>query len=126
MRTKPLSLMRRTSLLLISCCVLLSAFLTASQAQMTLDGSLGPSGALSGPNYTIPAEVGQLRGSNLFHSFGAFNIHTGESATFTGPNVVDNILSRVTGGNPSNIDGLLRSEIPGANLFLLNPSGILF
>jgi hypothetical protein len=34
---------------------------------MTLDGSLGPSGVLSGPNYMIPAEMGQLQGSNLFH-----------------------------------------------------------
>src|SRR5918998_2210367 len=110
MRTKPLLLTCRTSFLLIPCCILLSVFLTASQAQMTLDGSLGPRGALGGPNYMIPAEVGQLQGSNLFHSFGAFNIHTGESATFTGPSVVANILSRVTGGSPSTIDGLLKSE----------------
>ncbi|MBI3988957.1 MAG: filamentous hemagglutinin N-terminal domain-containing protein, partial [candidate division NC10 bacterium] len=39
---------------------------------------------------------------------------------------IANILSRVTGGEPSAIDGLLRSTIPGANLFLLNPAGVLF
>ena len=37
-----------------------------------------------------------------------------------------NILSRVTGGQQSIIDGRLQSTIPGANLYLLNPSGVLF
>src|SRR5207249_3790317 len=36
------------------------------------------------------------------------------------------ILSRVTGGQRSDIDGTLRSEIPGAHLYLLNPAGVLF
>ncbi|OQX23823.1 MAG: hypothetical protein BWK80_23945, partial [Desulfobacteraceae bacterium IS3] len=42
------------------------------------------------------------------------------------PNSVENIISRVTGGSESRIDGFLRSEIPGANLYLLNPSGVFF
>jgi filamentous hemagglutinin family protein len=70
--------------------------------------------------------MGQIRGRNLFHSFGHFNIQTGESATFTGPSSIGNILSRVTGGQPSTIDGTLGSTIPGAHLYLLNPSGVLF
>jgi filamentous hemagglutinin family protein len=99
---------------------------TRSRAQITLDGSLGPRRTLSGPNYAIPDNVGQIRGSNLFHSFGQFNLSQGESATFTGPATITNILGRVTGGNPSSIDGIMRSQIPGANVYLLNPSGILF
>ena len=58
-----------------------------------------------------------------------FDVNTGESATFTGDGTlgrIDNILGRVTGGASSNIDGRLASTIPGANLFLLNPAGILF
>ena len=70
--------------------------------------------------------MGQIRGSNLFHSFAQFNVLTGESATFTGPNSIANVLSRVTGGRQSIIDGLLRSQIPGANLYLMNPSGVVF
>ncbi|MCB1921473.1 MAG: hypothetical protein KDJ28_16070, partial [Candidatus Competibacteraceae bacterium] len=62
-----------------------------SLAQVTLDGTLGPAGLLSGPNYAIPAEVGQQHGGNLFHSFGQFSIQQGESATFSGPNSVNNI-----------------------------------
>jgi len=112
--------------LLISGSLLLGALLAVSHAQITLDGSLGPQGPLAGPHYRIGADVGQIRGSNLFHSFGEFNVPTGGSATFTGPATISNILSRVTGGQPSAIDGLLRSEIAGANLYLLNPSGVLF
>jgi filamentous hemagglutinin family protein len=97
-----------------------------SHAQITLDGSLGPAGALTGPNFQIPSTVGQVRGANLFHSFGRFNIQTNESATFTGPSSIANILARVTGGERSLIDGVLRSQISGANFFLMNPSGIMF
>src|SRR4051794_7032872 len=97
-------------------------------AQITLDGSVGPKQTLSGPNYTIDSTVGSMRGTNLFHSFGAFNVRTGESATFTNsaPAPVSNVLARVTGGEVSQVDGLLRSTIPGANLYLLNPRGVMF
>lgn len=70
--------------------------------------------------------MGQIRGDNLFHSFHDFNVATGSRVTFTGPNHIDNILSRVTGGRASLINGTLSSAIDGANLFLLNPSGVLF
>jgi filamentous hemagglutinin family protein len=62
----------------------------------------------------------------LFHSFGQFNIQRSERATFTGPASVANIFSRVTGGTPSLIDGRLQVNIPGASLYLLNPSGVMF
>jgi hypothetical protein len=51
-----------------------SSLPTISQAQITLDGSLSSRGALWGPNYTIYDSVGQIRGPNLFHSFGAGNV----------------------------------------------------
>ncbi len=98
-------------------------------ADIVTDGSLGPRTSLLGPNYEIVSNLGQRAGSNLFHSFGMFNVNTGENATFTGDGAlghIDNILGRVTGGASSNIDGRLASAIPGANLFLLNPAGILF
>ncbi|MCP4266421.1 MAG: filamentous hemagglutinin N-terminal domain-containing protein [Candidatus Brocadiaceae bacterium] len=95
-------------------------------AQITLDGSMGTSGPLAGPDFNITSDLGQFRGSNLFHSFGEFNIQAGERATFSGPGAIANILSRVTGGNQSFINGTLASTIPGANLYLLNPAGVLF
>ncbi|MDM8525279.1 CHAT domain-containing protein [Desulfococcaceae bacterium HSG8] len=103
-----------------------SFFLSPAQAQITTDGTLGSAASLTGPDYHIKAEFGRQTGANLFHSFGEFNINTGETATFTGPDAVNNVISRVTGGNPSLIDGLLRSEISGADFYFLNPAGMIF
>jgi len=96
-----------------------------ANAEVILDGSLGRNGALPGPNYLIGADLGQQHGGNLFHSFQDFNLNRFESATFSGPNSINNIISRITGGNPSNIDGLIRSTIP-ADMYFLNPNGIIF
>jgi filamentous hemagglutinin family protein len=95
---------------------------------MVTDGTVGsePATELQGPNYMISDDLGEQRGRNLFHSFDRFNIHTGESATFTGPSTVENIVSRVTGGEVSSINGNIESTIPGVNLFLLNPNGVMF
>src|SRR5919108_5735807 len=103
-------------------------FSTLTKAEVTLDGSLGPTGPipLVNQNFEIPDTVGQTVGTNLFHSFGLFNINTDESATFTGPAAIDNVISRVTGGSPSFIDGLLSSKIESANLWFINPAGVLF
>ena len=96
-------------------------------AGITLDGSLGPQKTLSGPDFVIDAGDGKLIDqTRLFHSFGRFDINAGESATFTGPETIDSIIGRVTGGNKSSINGALNSEIPGADLFLINPAGFIF
>lgn len=99
---------------------------TLSYAGITLDGFFGTSGPIAGPNYAITSGMGRQIGGNLFHSFGTFNLTNTEIATFTGPNTVENIISRVTGGSASNIDGLIRSGIQGANFYFINPSGIVF
>lgn len=115
----------RVSKVLIALYLFISAISTA-HAQITLDGSMGVAGSLTGPNFTIPSNVGQTRGGNLFHSFGLFNLLTNQSATFTGPNSISNIFGRVTGGQLSNINGTIRSTIPSANLYLMNPAGMMF
>jgi filamentous hemagglutinin family protein len=120
------ALLRVVTIPLTSGLLLHHTLLGLSHAQITLDGSLGPPKTLMGPNYVIGHDLGQIRGSNLFHSFGEFNVRTRESATFMGPDSIANVLSRVTGPNSSSIDGLLRSTISGANLFLLNPHGVIF
>src|ERR1041385_7497885 len=93
---------------------------------VVLDGSFGTSGALPGPSYMISASFGKQVGGNLFQSFNQFNLISTESATFNGPNTVHNILARVTSGSPSSIDGTVNSSIQGANLFFLNPAGVMF
>ena len=99
-------------------------FSYAFSTTITSDGTMGTMVTQDGKVYNI--DGGTAKGSNLFHSFGLFSVGTGDAASFNGPSGIENILSRVTGGQQSMIDGLLRSTIPGANLYLLNPAGVLF
>jgi filamentous hemagglutinin family protein len=114
--------------LLLSSGLWLSLFGASARAQIVTDGTAGskPATELQGPHYTISDDFGEHRGRNLFHSFQSFNVHAGESATFTGPPTVENIVSRVTGGEASSINGNIESMIPGVNLFLLNSNGVMF
>jgi filamentous hemagglutinin family protein len=74
---------------------------------------------------------GTRQGGNLFHSFSQFNVRPEGVAIFLTPVGVTNILTRVTGNQPSQIlGGLQTRSVTGgatsANLFLINPQGILF
>ena len=70
-------------------------------------------------------EGGAQRGANLFHSFEEFNVDNGRKAYFSNPIGIKNIFSRVTGANASEILGTLGVS-GNADLFLLNPNGIIF
>lgn len=110
--------------------------ISSSLAQETLSPvtSSGLNTHISGP---IPANGetqyditgGTRAGQNLFHSFGDFNVPNDNIANFlndTG-SATSNILGRVTGGNISNIFGTIQTTGFGnANLFLMNPAGIVF
>lgn len=91
---------------------------------ITADGTLGTTVTPAGNIYNI--DGGTVKGTNQFHSFGQFDVGTGDAAIFNGPAGTLNVISRVTGGAGSQIDGALVSNIAGANLFLVNPAGILF
>ncbi len=115
--------MRTFSILLVA-----AALLTASPtwAAVTTDGTFGPATSIAGPNYMLTPSIGRVVGGNLFQSFREFNIGPGESATFTAPSTVSRILARVTGGSPTSVDGMLRTSGTTADLYLINPAGILF
>ncbi|HSU56427.1 MAG TPA: filamentous hemagglutinin N-terminal domain-containing protein, partial [Candidatus Dormibacteraeota bacterium] len=119
-------LLRRRSLFIGMGALLLASGEATCPAQVVLDGKLGPGGPLAGPNYNITAGMGAVRGNNLFHSFSQFSLVPGDVATFSGPANIQNILSRVTGGSASSINGTIRSDIAGANFFFINPSGVIF
>ncbi|MDH5324094.1 MAG: filamentous hemagglutinin N-terminal domain-containing protein [Gammaproteobacteria bacterium] len=110
-------------LLFISNTVLLAPSVAA---EVILDGSMGNAQTIEGPDYNISAELGQIHGSNLFHSFSEFTINTNESANFSGPDTIQNVISRVTGNNATWIDGSINSSMAGANFYFINPNGLLF
>ncbi|MEH2224468.1 beta strand repeat-containing protein [Nostoc sp.] len=98
-----------------------------SNAQLNPDNTLGKESSVVAPVDTLSdrIEKGAIRGANLFHSFQEFNIDSGRSVYFANPVGIENILTRITGSNPSNILGKLGVE-GAANLFLINPNGIFF
>jgi filamentous hemagglutinin family protein len=100
-------------------------------AQIVPDNTLGAESSVVTPNVNIRGiqgdkiDGGATRGANLFHSFSDFNVGESRGAYFANPAGIENILTRVTGSNASNILGRL-GVLGGANLFLLNPNGIVF
>ncbi|HHB93454.1 MAG TPA: filamentous hemagglutinin N-terminal domain-containing protein [Thioploca sp.] len=106
--------------------ILLILSAISTNAEIITDGTLGQQVNLSGSNFQITSDLGQRYGNNLFHSFQIFNLNSSETATFSGSNSIQNIISRITGGNPSNIDGLISSTIPNADFYFFNPYGIIF
>ncbi|AFY86030.1 filamentous hemagglutinin N-terminal domain-containing protein [Chroococcidiopsis thermalis] len=110
-----------------------TAFGSTALAQVPPDSQLRPDNTLgvdnsivnSSPDGIDTISGGATRGSNLFHSFEQFSIPNGRAALFDNGANIQNILTRVTGGSRSEIDGILAAR-GTANLFLLNPNGILF
>ncbi|MEL7039131.1 MAG: S-layer family protein [Cyanobacteria bacterium J06592_8] len=100
-------------------------------AQIVPDHTLGSEQSVVTPNQNIRGmnsnriDGGAVRGGNLFHSFQEFNVEAGQAVYFSNSEQIVNILTRVTGGNLSEILGTL-GVLGSANLFLINPNGIVF
>lgn len=106
---------------------------TFSRSQVTTaitsDGTMGTVVNQIGSLHDITGGTRPGNGPNLFHSFGQFSVEAGDVANFRNNTGLptENILSRVSGGNPSNIFGTIQTQgFSNANLYLMNPSGIIF
>lgn len=113
------------SLLILPLALSLSPAITVAQ-------SISPDGSTS-TNVTPNGNILNINGgnlsqdtNNLFHSFSQFDLKSNQTANFLTSPSIQNIFSRVTSGNPSVINGLIQVTGGNSNLFLINPSGIIF
>ncbi|MEM9927949.1 MAG: filamentous hemagglutinin N-terminal domain-containing protein, partial [Cyanobacteria bacterium P01_D01_bin.50] len=103
--------------------ILTLGIMLPAYTQVISDGTTNTTVNSTGNHFNILNGI--QKGNNLFHSFKEFSIPTGGSANFNNSTNVVNIINRVTGGNISDIDGLIKTS-GNANLFLINPAGIIF
>jgi filamentous hemagglutinin family protein len=100
--------------------------------QIKPDNTLGQESSVVNSNIPVnnsPSTLitgGAVRGENLFHSFKELNVDNGQSVYFNNPNGIERIITRVTGNSRSEILGKLGISSGNADLFLLNPNGIIF
>jgi filamentous hemagglutinin family protein len=122
--------MASTNKSLFACLLFLLAEISLCKrlhAQLIIPAQDGVNTTVSqtGTVFNIDGGVTSRNGVNLFHSFQRFGLDTNQTANFRSTPGIQNIISRDVGGAPSLINGLVQVTGSNANLFLINPAGIL-
>ncbi|MEM9542761.1 MAG: CHAT domain-containing protein [Cyanobacteria bacterium P01_E01_bin.42] len=97
-----------------------------SQSIIPANDGTGTTVNLTGDRFTVDGGSRSDDNANLFHSFEQFGLISGQSVEFLSDPQIQNILSRVVGGDPSIINGLIEIMGGNSNFYLLNPAGIVF
>ncbi|MEM9219385.1 MAG: filamentous hemagglutinin N-terminal domain-containing protein [Cyanobacteria bacterium P01_F01_bin.150] len=100
-------------------------FQPRSSAQIIPDSSLPTASVVTLADSIYTITDGSSRGANLFHSFDEFSVPDSSTALFDNALTIERIITRITGDNLSNIEGLIQAN-GNADLFLINPNGIVF
>ena len=123
---------RLSRLILFSGCIWGFCLGSENLAQIAPDNTLGIESSIAVDDSALDLDrivdlikSGAIRGKTLFHSFEEFNVLADRQVYFNNPKGIEQIVTRVTGNNSSNILGRLGVN-GNADLFLLNPNGILF
>ncbi len=116
------------SLLLTSITLVSSSFPSATTAQSVIPANDSTNTQVTTHQNRFDITGGQTSpdGANLFHSFQKFGLEPNQIANFISQPHIQNILGRITGGDPSIINGLITITGGNSHLFLINPAGIIF
>lgn len=98
---------------------------TSAIAQVVPDDTLPIHSAVTSDSHGWQINGGTVQGNNLFHSFQEFSIPDGHSVHFDNDLSIERIVTRVTGNSVSELNGTLAAN-GMADLFLLNPNGVVF
>jgi filamentous hemagglutinin family protein len=110
----------------ILACLGLSVLAGSVRAQSIAPAIDGTGTRITQTGNTFVIDGGTRAGANLFQSFQRFGLNAVEIADFTSNPSIQNILGRVTGGDVSLINGLIRVTGGNSNLYLINPAGMIF
>jgi filamentous hemagglutinin family protein len=120
----PIAIVKQSLRFLLATSILASANAAYAQSIVPARDGLNTSVNKIGNQYNISG--GTQAGANLFYSLQKLGLSTGEIANFFSSPRVQNILTRVTGGEASLINGLIQVTGGNSNLYILNPAGIVF
>ncbi|MEO0539489.1 MAG: CHAT domain-containing protein [Cyanobacteria bacterium P01_A01_bin.105] len=106
----------------LCCSILLAGAGLPAIAQVT---AAGAGTAVTPLGNTFQIEGGTVAGDNLFHELGQFDLAAEQTAHFLSAADTVNIFGQIVGGAPATVDGLLRVTGSSANLYLINPAGLM-
>jgi filamentous hemagglutinin family protein len=123
-----ISSLQRIRLLLIGLTLAIAVGVKSAHSQSIVPAPDGTNTVVTLNGNRLDIDGGRLSGDqvNLFHSFTQFNLDANQTANFLSQPSIHNILGRITGGDASLINGLIQVTGGNANLFLINPAGIIF